>query len=312
MLLARGYARARTDITRQSIVTFENKLRLLAEHVVLSNDRMQQKSEFDVTVWNPFNIFNSEHRNFAILMLNQPILWKPQQMLPIWEKAQITVTVDGGTQRWLNYLKEIEIDVLNDEHRKYVPDLITGDMDSSSETVIKKLESIGSTVIKTPDQNHTDFTKALVKVEEYAKVKNINLKEIYAFVETSGRFDHIVGNVNTLYKSEKLVGDIKVIQIATNSFTWILRRGLHKINIPEKLVQHKSWCGLMPLGYPVGRISTTGLKWNLVNASMIFGGLVSTSNTYDNCEVTVDTDTPVTWSMGIEPFRETVNSYGAS
>lgn len=93
----------------------------------------------------------------------------------ILQLAQITVTVDGGTHRWLKYLEEHGIDMLNDEHRQYIPDLITGDMDSCSPTVIEKLGSIGSTVVETPNQNHTDFTKALLQVAHYAKMRNINV-----------------------------------------------------------------------------------------------------------------------------------------
>lgn len=72
-------------------------------------------------------------------------------------------------------MEEIGIDVLNGEYKKYVPDLITGDMDSSVGTVVDKLKSFGSIVIETPDQDHTDFTKALVQVGQYAKLKNINV-----------------------------------------------------------------------------------------------------------------------------------------
>lgn len=39
------------------------------------------------------------------------------------------------------------------------------------------------------------------------------LGEIYVLAETSGRFDHIIGNINTLYKSDKLVGNIQVMNI---------------------------------------------------------------------------------------------------
>jgi len=91
------------------------------------------------------------------------------------QAARVTVTVDGGTQRWLKYLEEQGIDVLNGEHKRYVPDLITGDMDSSLPSMIKKLGSIGSTIIKTPDQNYTDYTKALLQVAHYTKTRNINV-----------------------------------------------------------------------------------------------------------------------------------------
>lgn len=91
------------------------------------------------------------------------------------QAARITVTVDGGTQRWLEYLKDQGIDPLNGEHKRYVPNLITGDMDSCPSSVIEKLGSIGSTVVETPDQNYTDYTKALLQVASYTRTRNINV-----------------------------------------------------------------------------------------------------------------------------------------
>ncbi|KAL6443866.1 hypothetical protein ACFW04_001718 [Cataglyphis niger] len=270
---------------------------------------MEQESESNRTTWNPFDIFQCDTCcSYAVIVLNCPIYWKHDIVFPLWQKAQITVTVDGGTHRWLKYLEENGIDILTDEHRQYIPNLITGDMDSCVPDVIEKLEHLGSLIIKTPNQNHTDYTKALLQVAHYAKKKNINLGEIYVLAETSGRFDHIIGNINTLYKSDKLVGNIQVIQIASNSLTWLLKPGLHNICIPEILVQQKSWCGLIPFGCPVNCISTSGLKWDLNNITMKFGDLVSTSNTYNNSEVTVDTDTTVIWTMGIESFIEAINN----
>ncbi|XP_071650716.1 thiamine pyrophosphokinase 1 [Temnothorax longispinosus] len=258
------------------------------------------------TTWSPLDAFqDGAHCEYAVIVLNRPIYWRHDVLLQFWRKARVTVTVDGGTQRWLKYLEEQGIDVLNDE--RYVPNLITGDMDSCPLSLIQKLRSIGSTVIETPDQNHTDYTKALLQVAHYARTRNINLGEIYVLAETSGRFDHIIGNVNTLYKSEKLVGNIRVLQVASNSLTWILKPGLHRIHIPQILVEQKSWCGLLPFGCSVNCISTTGLKWNLNNSTMQFGGLISTSNTYENSEVTVNTDTSVIWTMGIESLKDNAN-----
>jgi len=55
---------------------------------------------------------------------------------------------------------------------------------------------------------------------------------------------------------------LQVIQVASNSLTWLLKPGLHSIRIPEILVQRQSWCGLLPFGCSVDHITTTGLKWN--------------------------------------------------
>lgn len=43
---------------------------------------------------------------------------------------------------------------------------------------------------------------------------------------------------------------------------------------------------------------------------MQFGGLISTSNTYDNLtsEVIINTDTMVIWTMGIEPLIKATNN----
>lgn len=51
-------------------------------------------------------------------------------------------------------------------------------------------------------------------------------------------------------------------------------------------------------------------SYALDNTTLQFGGLVSTSNTYDNLtsEVTINTDTIVLWTMGIEPLMEAVNN----
>ncbi|XP_033311747.1 uncharacterized protein LOC117211692 isoform X1 [Bombus bifarius] len=266
------------------------------------------------TVWDPLQIFNYHtHYKYAVVILNSPLYWKDNTLLQIWKRAQVNVTVDGGTYRWLHYLEEQGIDLLNEDNTEYVPNLITGDMDSCSPLILEKLKSMGSMIIKTPDQDHTDYTKALLQLGQYAKKEDIELNGIYVFADTSGRFDHIMGNINTLYRSDKIIEHVQVIQIANNSLTWVLRPGLHSIIIPKILVENNSWCGLLPIGAPVNSIITTGLKWNLNNATLQFGSLVSSSNTYDNCsEVTINTDSPVIWTMGIEPLQKNTSNYEIS
>lgn len=277
------------------------------------NTSTHGRTEFGVTIWNPLNLFHPSNYKYAIVVLNQPIYWKHDLIYHLWEKAQITITVDGGTNRWITFLGHQAVKVLDGECKKYIPNVIIGDMDSVSSDILNKLKHAGSTVIKMAQQDSTDYTKALYQLGVYNKEKNLSLDGIYVFAETSGRFDHIIGNINTLCKSDKLVEDIQVIQVASNSLTWLLRPGTHKIMIPDILIQHNSWCGLLPIGSSVNCITTTGLKWNLDHASMNFGGLVSTSNTYEGVpEVTVTTDKSTVWTMGIEPLIENVSNDSSS
>lgn len=272
---------------------------------------MQTEISSTKVTWDPMEVFKRPaDYKYAVVILNRPILWKHESVRHIWEEAQITVTVDGGTHRWLNYWKQKGIDILSGEYTKYIPNLVVGDMDSCCPMTLEKLKTIGSTVTVTPNQNLTDYSKALLQLREYAKLKNIDLNQVYVFVETSGRFDHIIGNINTLYKSDSYIGDAKIIQIASNSLTWILKSGFHSIKVPEVLMGKNCWCGLLPFGSTVNSITTTGLRWNLDNGSMEFGGLVSTSNIYgDSPEITIYTDTTIIWSMGVEPLVECLHNY---
>lgn len=39
----------------------------------------------------------------------------------------------------------------------------------------------------------------------------MQLNGIFVIVENSGRFDHLLGNINTLYKAEKIIQNVQVM-----------------------------------------------------------------------------------------------------
>ena len=85
------------------------------------------------------------------------------------------------------------------------------------------------------------------------------------FCDNVGRFDHIMANLNVLYKAQEDVRmkDLKILIMGNNSLTWLLKPGEHLIYIPEEMWSEKAYCSLIPVGRPCYHVTTSGLKWNL-------------------------------------------------
>ncbi|GLH03139.1 CLUMA_CG005329, isoform A [Gryllus bimaculatus] len=245
--------------------------------------------------WNPSEFLDVKNvcSAYALLILNRPISINRDYLLSLWDRAAVHVTVDGGTNRWYEFTEKGTCE------KCVLPDLITGDMDSVTSEVLGYYKAKDVEVIQTPDQNETDFTKALHQTALYVKRKEIKIDAVIAVVETSGRLDQIIGNINSLYKAESILGDVPVFLHGRNSLTWRLGEGFHEISIPLPVISSNKWCSLVPFGSPA-RVTTTGLKWNLDDRILEFGKLVSTSNTFSGSTlVTVHTNSNVVWSMAL-------------
>ena len=76
-----------------------------------------------------------------------------------------------------------------------MPDLITGDFDSADLDHVEYFRALGARVVATPDQDHTDFTKALIELDKVDKMNKAGgLGAVAAFIESGGRVDHMMGN----------------------------------------------------------------------------------------------------------------------
>lgn len=208
--------------------------------------------------------------------------------------AFFRITVDGGTDVWLNfkktYCKTICVKDL---------DLICGDFDSiSAEAMCSVRANKGISVVHTPDQDETDFTKSLIELE--SRIKDTRVRTVIVVSQSSGRLDQIMANINTLYRSQKFSSAQQILLLSDNSLSFLLHPGQHTIHIPTPLVEKHDWCALIPFRGET-LLRTTGLKWNLKDQLTHFGSQVSTSNTYapNTKTVEVRTDQPVLWTMGV-------------
>jgi len=243
-------------------------------------------------VWDPLSLLSPGH-TYTLLLLNTQVA-SPGLLARLWAGASSRVLVDGGTNVWHQLLQGD----LGDLGDLPLPDLLTGDFDSATEESREYFRSRGVEVVETPDQDHTDFTKALVEVGRRGAVG----EAVVAYAELGpDRLDHLFGNLQALALAPALPW-------SSTSVSWLLQPGHHRITSPASPTSTPSnstsspcllHCGLIPLA-GVARVTTTGLRWNLADQETRFGGLVSTSNTFgEEKEVRVETSGLLLWTMDL-------------
>nr|XP_027194868.1 thiamin pyrophosphokinase 1-like [Dermatophagoides pteronyssinus] len=244
-------------------------------------------------------------KNFAVMLLNHcfdTILSKFasmeqffetekfQNFQQIWNNCFVRMTVDGGTNSLYNMQQS--------NGNLFDPTFITGDFDSIQSKVMDHFKQCDGKIkiLHTPDQNHTDFEKALFILDEQVlnsvniAATNTALDCILVFFSNSGRIDQYLSILSTVHNftnnREKFPPIILVDMV--DSISFVLKKGSHRIS----KISNSKWCSLIPLCGPV-KIKTIGLHWNLDKNSMLeFGKFISSSNEFDqnNNTVMVDVD----------------------
>ena len=243
-----------------------------------------------------------EHKT-ALIVLNSPLSTPPSPLFQrLWNIASGRICADGGANRLYQSTKD-----LTDTHQQnlYIPNIIRGELDSLKPHVRDYYHSRGVLIEGDPCQDTNDLDKAL-------QVCQSKFGRILVFGAFGGRFDQEMASLQALYKWGPTFGyEIFLYTDETCAFL-IPAQEPCEIRLPfydtftpdsEKCslkLGEGPTCGLIPIGCKVDSITTTGLKWNLAQNALEFGGLVSSSNRIMEPVVTVKSSHPVVFTAEVQ------------
>ncbi len=300
-----------------------------------------------IHIWNPFQVFAVEHNEEGkekdsevlknvLIILNQPITKENEsKLVKLWSNCSMRICVDGGTNRLHEWAQG------KNATFTYVPDFICGDLDSIDPAVCEFYFRLGSKCVCLNNQDLTDFTKTLRFLVNYLKNglldpelfdttnhsnakclshyeleelrgKQSQIEHVYCFCDYTGRLDHALSNLHTLY--DECLSNVFCYLVSLESLTFLLRKGQNIIFVDDD-VHRGQYCGLIPLARPI-QVTTQGLKWNLNRQTIEFGKFISSSNEYaesehstkpteciyetcDRKHVFVETNESLLWTMSI-------------
>ena len=181
----------------------------------------------------------------------------PPKILPETKDYSLIGVTDGA----FHYLKEKNFPL---EKLTF----ISGDFDSHSG---KDEEVYADKFIYTPDQNKTDFQKALEIISQKG------LKEIDVYGGSGGEMDHFLGNLTVAF----LFKDIMKITFYDEFSTYFF--------LPNKLVlEHVLGKTISLYPFPEAKnISTVGLKWPLNNEKLTLTSRIGTRNMADKDTISI-------------------------
>ncbi|KAH0848784.1 hypothetical protein AYO21_09858 [Fonsecaea monophora] len=238
-----------------------------------------------VTEWHPCGLLNnSPTHSYAVIILNQPI--NKHALSAVIGAASLLVCADGGANRLYNYDKAAQNGMSRLKRR--VPDAVIGDLDSLTESVGEHYRSLGSQVIKDPDQHSTDFTKCLRWIRDWAISKHERgasghgeasqpIMDVVVLGGLGGRVDQGFSQVHHLFMAENHPALLRgrIYLLSEQSLSFVLADGRNLIHLEPGYFAEN--VGILPV---LGRtfLTTKGLEWDVEQWPTEFGGQVSTSN----------------------------------
>ncbi|KAK5653247.1 hypothetical protein OQA88_9146 [Cercophora sp. LCS_1] len=212
---------------------------------------------------------------FALIILKQPITNYLGIIRRLWNNAFTHIAADGGA----NCLWEAagkHGDSSFDNLRGIVGDLDSLSAEAREYFVHQKLTGRATDIVHFPDQESTDFGKAI----NYVRDQYSGPVHIVAVGGLGGRVDQAISQLHHLfsYQVDPNYSEGRLCLFTGEGLTFLLKAGSHEIHVRDGTEEvFDKWVGILPIKEP-SRITTKGLEWDVTDWHTELGGLVSTSN----------------------------------
>ncbi|EXJ69634.1 thiamine pyrophosphokinase [Cladophialophora psammophila CBS 110553] len=252
-----------------------------------------------VTDWYPCGLLNNSPTHpYAIIILNQPV--NKNALNAVIGSASLLICADGGANRLYKYDKAAQNGL--SRLRRRLPDAIVGDLDSLTGPVEEHYRSLGSQVIKDPDQFSTDFTKCLKWIRNWVISKHERggsnydkepqaVMDVVVLGGLGGRVDQGFSQIHHLFMAENDPALLRgcIYLLSEQSLSFVLADGHNLIHLDPGYFTEN--VGILPV---LGRtfLTTKGLEWDVEHWPTEFGDQVSTSNHIRSSEIGIAFEGP--------------------
>ncbi|POS85373.1 hypothetical protein EPUL_001689 [Erysiphe pulchra] len=281
--------------------------------------------------WEPCAIFsdNPSRDEFALVVLNRELQLPFSVYSKLWANAVYKVAADGGANRLydLNNLQfSTKTSVFAASSFLHL-DCIVGDLDSLQPESRAYWVKQKVPIIHDPDQNSTDFAKAVYHIRNRQRKDSQKPLDIVVLGDLSGRIDHAMSLLHHLYtlqeqkegeEEKRKMGNLagKLYLLSSEGITFMLQAGIHEVIIKNKnqesnqsfnykndisksVVRIKKHVGIIPLKEP-SIISTSGLEWDVSNWETKIGGQISTSNHVKSDLISIQTSKDIIITLDLD------------
>jgi len=227
------------------------------------------------------SIFDSDStdkikQSYDVILLNSP---RSRHIAKLCHHSNTVICADGGANSLFESM---------DSESPCIPRAIVGDLDSIRPHVLDHFVERGSEKIWIDNQEENDFEKSL----HYLLDQHTESPFIICWGAFGDRFDHEIQSFNVMYKhcakADDSTSDQSIFAMTDRNFAVLLNAGKHRIECAEC---QGPFCGVLPL-YSAATVSSKGLKYEMNEATLQFGGLISSSNgiaAADKC-IEIETD----------------------